>query len=242
MSVGRTNSGTGGGGGISARNAVIHVLASVGSSITFSKGGVDVKTLDASKGIVASENPTIAEYYYPVNSGNYGLWTVTATKDTSSKSSSVSISANNVYDVNLFQLFLYHTGIFDVEWQTTNKKFTSSTASAKYPSVTKTDDYFETYVDKGAGTYQTAVDIDLTNYSKLYLDITYVTPNLGLSGVMKNSEPYTSSSPAHTADAAQAGLKLIDISALSGGYRVFFGLTYASGTIRTRVRRVWLEP
>lgn len=92
--------GGGGGGGLSPRSAVIHVTAPVGSTISFSKGGVVVKVIGPEKSHVNADNPTFADWYYAVSSSIYGTFTVSAT-DTAgiTESKSVVVSANEQYDI-----------------------------------------------------------------------------------------------------------------------------------------------
>lgn len=90
----------GGGGGLSPSKAVIHVNAPTGSVVEFAKGGVTVKTLAADKGIANVDGKT-ADYYYSINSSNYGSWTVTASKDGASANETVAVSSNKQYDVAL---------------------------------------------------------------------------------------------------------------------------------------------
>ena len=91
----------GGSGGLSANKAVIHVTAPAGSTITFSKGGVIVKTLGPEKSHVNARDNTLAEWYYAVGSSNYGTWTVTATLGTNSSSNTIIIDSNKQYDAIL---------------------------------------------------------------------------------------------------------------------------------------------
>lgn len=101
----------GGGSGLSPNAAVIHATAPVGSTITFSKSGVIAKVLDASKSHVNAEDTSFADWYYAVSSANFGDWTVTATLGTYTKSASVSLSANQQYDIKLiYRLYLYNNG------------------------------------------------------------------------------------------------------------------------------------
>ena len=102
--IGRTNSGVGG--GMSLNGAVIHVTAPAGSTITFSKGEVIVKALGPEKSHVNANDNTLAEWYYAVNSSNYGTWSIS----TSTLSRTVSIDSNKQYDIALYYLYLYKNG------------------------------------------------------------------------------------------------------------------------------------
>lgn len=101
-----------GGGGLSPNNAVIHVNAPAGSTISFSIGGVVAKVLGPGKSHVNAEDNTLADWYYSVSPANYGTWTVTATRGGSTVSKTVSVSAANQYDLELlYGLYFIKDGI-----------------------------------------------------------------------------------------------------------------------------------
>lgn len=106
------------GGGFSTKNAVIHVNASLGSTITFSKGGVVVKSLGPTDAFSNADGET-ADYYYPVKATNYGEWTVTATKNIYTSVKTVEVNAAKQYDVKIiYQLMLYNSGnTYDYPWR-----------------------------------------------------------------------------------------------------------------------------
>lgn len=97
----------GGAGGLSANSAVIHVNAPTGSTITFTKGGVTVKTLGPDKSHVNSEDTDYADWYYPVGSSNYGEWTVTSTRSIDTTSKTITVETNKTYDVLLSYYFFF---------------------------------------------------------------------------------------------------------------------------------------
>ena len=91
----------GGTGGMSVNNAVIHVNAPLGSTVTFSKGGVVTKTINPGNAHTNIDGKT-ADYYYAINASAYGTWTMTASKTgETSVSETVTVSAAKEYDVNL---------------------------------------------------------------------------------------------------------------------------------------------
>lgn len=91
----------GGTGGLSVNSAVIHVNAPLGSTVSFSKSGVVVKTLAPGKGHVNADGET-ADYYYAINASSFGTWTMTASKTgETSVSETVTVFAANEYDVTL---------------------------------------------------------------------------------------------------------------------------------------------
>ena len=88
----------GGTGGLSVNSAVIHVNAPLGSTVTFSKGGVVVKTLAPGKGHVNADGET-ADYYFSISPSNYGVWDVEASLDGASAGDSIEILTNSQHDV-----------------------------------------------------------------------------------------------------------------------------------------------
>ncbi len=87
-------------GGFSNSDALIHVNAPYGSTVTFAKGGVTVKVLSPSDAFNSVDGET-ADYYYSVTSTNFGSWTVTATLSGKTVSKTVSVSAAKQYDAKL---------------------------------------------------------------------------------------------------------------------------------------------
>lgn len=90
----------GGGGGLNPSDALIHVNAPLGSTVTFAKGGVAVETITPDKAFANVDGAT-ADYYYPVKSANYGTWTVTATLSGDTASDTVTVNAAEQYDLVL---------------------------------------------------------------------------------------------------------------------------------------------
>lgn len=99
-----------GGGGFSTKNAVIHANAPLGSTITFSKGGVVVKSLGPTDAFSNADGAT-ADYYYPVKATNYGEWTVVASSGNYSSSKVITVSEVKQYDAILeYSLYLFNHG------------------------------------------------------------------------------------------------------------------------------------
>ena len=100
-----------GSGGLSLNNAVLHINAPAGSTITLSKGGLTVKVLEASKGHVNSDGVT-ADWYYSVSPSSYGEWTVSAAKDGETAAETVTVNSNKQYDVPLnYNLYIIKNGV-----------------------------------------------------------------------------------------------------------------------------------
>ena len=128
-----------GGSGLSVHAAVLHVNAPTGSTITLAKGGVTVKVLDPSRSHVNAEKNTRADWYYCVSPGNYGTWTVTATRSSDTVSKTISIDSNVQYEVELtYDLFIVKDGVALV----------SATSSAAY-YYTSGDSYYIGYRGDG---------------------------------------------------------------------------------------------
>lgn len=99
-----------GGEGLSVNSAVLHVTAPAGSTVTFSKGGVAVRSLGPGRAHTNADGAN-ADYYFPVAPANYGEWTVTATRGTDHTEAVVTVSTNQQYDVVLsYFLYLYQDG------------------------------------------------------------------------------------------------------------------------------------
>lgn len=100
----------GGTGGMPLSNAIIHAKAPYGSTVTFSKGGVVVKTIGPDKAH-ANNDGVYADYYLSVSANNYGEWTVAATDGTHTTSETVTVSVAREYDVMLrYILYLFNNG------------------------------------------------------------------------------------------------------------------------------------
>lgn len=102
--------GGGSGGGLDPSDALIHVNASLGSTVTFAKGGVTVKTIPPNEAFSNVDGET-ADYYYPVKTANYGTWTVTATLGTDSATATVTIDSNKQYDLSMAAKWFIRDGV-----------------------------------------------------------------------------------------------------------------------------------
>lgn len=147
--IGRTNSSFGKG-DLSPDNAVIHVTAPAGSTITFSKGEVIVKTLGPEKSHVNARDNTLADWYYAVSSSNYGSWTVTATLGTNTVSKTASINSNKEYDLELYSIELWKNGdnnSVSGGWQFSARSGGSSTRAITSTALVSysTDNYTYTF-------------------------------------------------------------------------------------------------
>ena len=169
--IGRTNA-VCGGGGLSPRSAVIHVTAPVGSTISFSKGGVVAKVLGPEKSHVNAENTSLADWYYSVSPSNFGTWTVTATLGNDTVSDTVTVNAAKEYDVTLeYGLILFNYGATDYTFSASRSH--SSYGSGGYQIV---DDYLSVYAQwaqAGGGTYTNfycTTAVDASKYSTIEVE------------------------------------------------------------------------
>lgn len=98
MTIGRTNSGSGG--GLSANSAVLAVTAFVGSSVTISKSGTS-KTKDATKAHIIDADNDKAIYIFSIGSSQFGTWSVAVTSDGITQTKTVTIDSNELYEVEV---------------------------------------------------------------------------------------------------------------------------------------------
>ena len=162
--IGRTNCGSTG--NISTNAAIIHVIASINSTITFSKNNIIIKVLGPEKSHINANDNTQADWYYSISSSNYGTWTVMATKEGSSSSKIVEVNANQEYTVSiLYPIYLVQNGVFvnqDI-YGHARAEYMSSTISENAGS------YMEFAAPKASNTYSTLyflpkVDMALRKY------------------------------------------------------------------------------
>ena len=125
--IGRTNSGSGGG-GISPNRITIHVNAPKGSTVAFSLSGSIVKTIPSNKAVLNADGRT-ADYYY--NPSATGTYTITASLGSLSQSKTITVSTVGEYDVTIKFLLLYDYGdeCSDLTGGWTYSKYGAGTAS-----------------------------------------------------------------------------------------------------------------
>lgn len=159
--IGMTNAGSGG--GLSINAAVIHVKAPLGSTVTFSKGGVIVKTIDPTKAHTNNDGKN-ADYYFSVLSSNYGNWVITATFETKTSSKTITVNAIKWYDVELsYELVLINNGIIQTEFIVVEGGDPGSAIIAN-EKIT-----FGNLA--GVGAVRTTNKVDVTDYNTLIVEI-----------------------------------------------------------------------
>ncbi len=89
----------GAGRGLPANAAVIHIVAMAGSTIILSKNNETIETLDENSCHIKSNDNTKADWYFIVQSDDYGTWTITASKDYKDETTTVTVNTNKQYDV-----------------------------------------------------------------------------------------------------------------------------------------------
>lgn len=230
----------GGGGGLSVNAAVIHVTAEAGSTISFAKGGVTAKVLGPEKAHISAADSGRAEWYYAVSASNYGTWTVTATRGTDSASTTVTVSANQQYDLELsYCLYVYRRGD---ERSSVSGGWTGNGTFAK-----NTDSITSNLADGGAyGNVYTNSLISFADYRSLVFVFSGAI-SVGSGGTnlfmwAATSKLSNSSMSAPTGAAASKkvggnndgqitlGTYAIDVSALTGSYYVGFHTGRGGGT------------
>ena len=161
-----------GGGSLSPNSAVIHVVSEAGSTITFAKGGVVVKVLDASKSHINAMAIDVADWYYSVGSSNYGAWTITASLNGRSKSKTITIDSNKQYDVMLdYPIYILKNGIVQSGY---------SLGTYNIGAFTITQEDGDLYYSAGTGSGNGSIYVEQTfdfdvlvaaGYSKVVMDV-----------------------------------------------------------------------
>ena len=101
---------------INSNKAVLHINVQSGSIVSFSKNNIILKTLNSNQAMPNVDGKT-ADYYYSINSNDYGEWTVTATLGENSTTENVIVDSNKQYDIELtYLLYLYKYGVSNTEW------------------------------------------------------------------------------------------------------------------------------
>lgn len=225
----------GSGGGLSPNRAVIHVKASTGSTISFSKGGAALKVLGPDKSHVNADDNDFADWYFPVSYANFGEWTVTATREDDSSSKTVVVDSNEVYDVELlYKLYIFRSGYGFVNG------FTTVSAG----SFTRNDNYLQWESDTSG--FAASPTVNTSIYSKLCceLEVTSVDsdtykPTFGLStntNVPTNSGGASFVVKKMCSTMARAVVRL-DITGYNSSYYFKFTEFYFRG----KIYNIWFE-
>ena len=242
--IGRSNSF----GGLSVNNALLHIIAAAGSTITISKNGIVLRSLEPSAGHV-NATTGLADYYYSVPLGSYGDLTVASDR----LSKTVSVTENKVYDVNVAIFYLYNRGTFTDLYTAANVTSGASISNAtSYIQITGTANsvqdgykrwaavdltYFDTISMIRSAYTATSSTTNYDMYNAIYIATSTSVVNVRQATVKTNTKTTTGLN-------VESTVKL-DISNITGTYYVFVGMnnngsswTYGR---RQRIHQVWLS-
>lgn len=224
----------GGGGSLSATDALLRVQAPAGSTVTITKGS----TTKTDQGHENADDSTIYDYYFIIHQSQFDSttpWTVTATLNTQTASATVLISENAEYDLELsYGFYLYNNG----------DQCTAVTGGWSYAAFLSTSNY-------SAGTLDTAYNgttcylsangvneqisavtvnkIDVTDYNALRIEVSdYTFAGSGYKELDLVSSRGDVSSYAAQVRIESTGTFTVDVSSITGSY--YIGLYLNSGS------------
>ena len=223
----------------STNNAILHVGAPYGSTITITDG-TTTKIKDYTQSYINNYDQNRADYYFPILSSEYGTWTVTSVLGTDSSSGTITINAIREYDIELdYRYYLYKegdeciskTGGWEVKWE-------------KSKRASKEADYLNmTSAESNGQCISTINKVNLTNFSRFCMRL-----NIAASGNTKyhNAIVWSGGSSAKSASTVAnwefgniaAGNYSVNIASLSGTY--ILGFRCWNGAAM-RIGLVWLE-
>lgn len=167
----------GGGGGLNPSDALIHVSAPYGATVTFTKGGVIVETITPDKAFQNADGAT-SDYYYPVKPENYGVWSLSATLGASVETDTITVDSNKEYSVKLMPYIFVNNGILNTgfQWNIDEYIYTGS-------AITQQSDGVRYATGGNIDTiFSPLLPCDLTKFSYLRMTITGGTSYAGGSG------------------------------------------------------------
>lgn len=244
-------------GGVNIQNgkAVIHVTTLTGSSISFTKDGIIAKVLSPDKSYVRADNNMFADWYYSINSGNYGTWTVTATLGTDIQSDTVTISDNKQYDLTFYTFYIYNQGnTYDSRtggYEGKAWRQTSSSYNAKIPTIIYENTCIRiNFQTEGSGVFLTKIPIDITKFNtlKALVDLPATSSTSGnyyFGLLSSNSATYWGSVVSNSISLRSTTTRTettisVDIYNTTGDNYVMFAQNYANAVNMT-VYAIWLE-
>lgn len=220
----------GGGGGITATDAILRVQAPAGSTVTITKG----TTTKTDVGHENADDNTVYDYYFVIHQSQFDSttpWTVTATLGTSTATGTVTIDTADEYDLVLNYLFYIQKsgeGLqVEMGWKASGGNVTVTFGANAIVVAPSGSSGNTAYVG-------TKTKIDVTNYSQLVV----VCPSgsgaqgvIGFYSVIYSSGAYSDTWGTPVASGTlQNGTITIDISNVSGEYYLNFE-TFAARTI-----------
>lgn len=173
----------GGGGSLSATDAILRVIAPAGSTVTISKGAVS----KSDAGHENHDDATLYDYYFIIHASQFDSvnpWTVTATLGTQSISDTVIIDSADEYGLVLsYTLWLVRDGVSEFGTITPMALKTSSDSSgANAPTVSDGSGYIRIgfsssgSVSGGGMGYWSDSKIDFSKYRSIHIDGTIRNP------------------------------------------------------------------
>lgn len=158
----------GGGGGLSATDALLRVQAPAGSTVTITKGTI-TKT---DNGHENASNPLFYDYYFIIHQSQFdsvNAWTVTATKGSFTWSDTVVVNNSDEYNVTFNILILYDSGD---EYTTLTGGWSFNNNNLGTTSLTKNADNMVLYCSQPSGASAnacayTANAIDTSGYTTI---------------------------------------------------------------------------
>ena len=230
-----------GGGVLPVNAAVLHITAPVGSSITLVKGGVTVAVLASGKGHTNAADTTVADWYYAVDAGSYGDWTITAALSGKSSSKTVTINSKKEYDVRLsYNYYIIQDGVLLREVESKNS----------YVNTVSENGYYK--ITGGSGTTNTYIyfgTFSIGGFSKAVCEVLYCYAakqeqvRAKANGSVVASHEYYSSD-GNTATHQSVTWEL-DMSGIASGLTGQIGLYRAAGianSINIQITNLYLVP
>lgn len=221
-----------GGGSLLPTDAILHVQAPAGSTVTISKG----TTTKTDEGHENAADPTVYDYYFIIHASQFdsvNAWTVTATLGTETATGTVTIDTADGYDVILnYRLYIQKAG-------DGLQQEMGYTRSGNNVTVTFADDYIDisAWGSSGNTAYVgTMTAIDVTEYSKLVVTLDTGINTQGYIGLYPGIYSGTWGTAVASGGFSAATVE-IDISNVSGSYYINIG-TFVS----KRISNIYLEP
>lgn len=224
----------GGGGSLSATDALLRVQAPAGSTVTITKGS----TTKTDQGHENADDSTVYDYYFIIHQSQFDSttpWTVTATLGTQTASDTVLISENAEYDIELsYGFYLYNNG--DLRTAVTGGwSYAAFLSTSNYSAGTLDTAYNGTtcYLSASGQNRQisavTVNKIDVTDYNALRIEVSdYTFAGSGYRELDLVSSRGNVSSPAAQVNIDSTGTFSIDVSSITGSY--YIGLYLNSGS------------
>ena len=247
-----------GGEGIPVNAAVLHVTAPIGSTVSFSKGGVTTKSIGPG-GAHTNVDGVSADYYFSVSPANYGTWSVTATLGAESDSASVTIDSNRQYDVEMsYTYWLYHRGnkmeAVSGGYTTYPWRYTDQSSAAAAATMTENADSITLKFPQHANAvFRTVNAVDVTDFTtlKAVLDCTPLTTNGSVIFALLNNTTATYWGYALAAElhleskgwsSGVTGETIsLDISGITGTKWIMLGGNYSGSEFTITFHDIWLE-